>query len=283
MLPVPPVVQAFRDLHREGCFVMPNPWDVGTARWLRGQGFKAVATTSAGYAFSLGRADQQVGLDLMLAHIADIVAAVPDLPVNADFENGYADAPDEVARNVIACAATGVAGLSIEDATGRPDMPLYDFAHAVERVRAARAALDSIGSGVVLTARAECFLTGHAAPLAEATRRIAAYREAGADCLYAPGIRKPEEIRAIVAAAADKPVNMLMHGQFGLRVADVAALGVRRISIGAALARAAWAAVIAATESIVRDGDFSGFEGNARSAPLGAFLQADFESRSSRP
>jgi 2-methylisocitrate lyase-like PEP mutase family enzyme len=279
---VAPVIQTFRNLHREGCFVMPNPFDVGTARWLRAQGFKALATTSAGYAFTLGRADQQVGLQLMLAHIGEIVRAVPDLPVNADFENGYADSPEDVARNVIACAGTGVAGLSIEDATGKPDAPLYDFAFAVERVRAARAALDSIGSGVVLTARAECFLTGHATPLAEAVRRIAAYREAGADCLYAPGIRKPEEIRAIVAAAGDKPVNMLMHGAFGLRVADVAALGVRRISVGAALARAAWAAFIAATQSIARDGDFSGFSGNSGSAQLGPFLQADFESRQSR-
>ena len=234
-----PQVEAFRKLHEAGCFVMPNPWDLGSARWLRGQGFKALATTSAGYAFTQGRADQDVPRDMMLAHIAEIVKAVPDLPVNADFENGYADTPDGVAANVKLCVATGVAGLSIEDATGRQDEPLYPFELAVERIKAARKAIDETGSGVVLTARAECFLTGHAEPLKESVRRIEAYAAAGADVLYAPGPKTPADIGAIVAAAGGKPVNTLIYGDFGLSVPEIAATGTRRISIGGALPRAA--------------------------------------------
>lgn len=271
---------AFRDLHREGCFVMPNPWDIGTARWLRAQGFKALATTSAGFAFTLGRADQDVGIELMLPHIAEIVASVPDLPVNADFENGYADEPKDVAINVKRCVATGVAGLSIEDATGRSNKPLYDLGHAIERIRAARAAIDETKSGVLLTARAECFLTGHETPLKESARRIAAYAEAGADVLYAPGPKTIADMKEIISAAQGKPVNILIYGDFGLSVDEIAAAGARRISIGGALARAAWSAFIAATDLIAKQGSFKGFANNGASAPLTAFLKADLKERS---
>lgn len=275
-----PQVEAFRKLHEAGCFVMPNPWDFGSARWLRGQGFKALATTSAGYAFTQGRADQDVPRDMMLGHLAEIVKAVPDLPVNADFENGYADTPDGVAANVKLCVATGVAGLSIEDATGRQDEPLYPFELAVERIKAARKAIDETGSGVVLTARAECFLTGHAEPLKESVRRIEAYAAAGADVLYAPGPKTAADIAAIVKAAGGKPVNTLIYGDFGLSVAEIAATGTRRISIGGALARAAWAAFIEATRLIAEEGSFKGFAGNGPSAPLNPFFTKDLAERS---
>lgn len=275
-----PQVEAFRKLHQAGCFVMPNPWDLGSARWLRGQGFKALATTSAGYAFTQGRADQDVPRDMMLSHLAEIVKAVPDLPVNADFENGYADTPDGVAANVKLCVATGVAGLSIEDATGRQDEPLYPFELAVERIKAARKAIDETGSGVVLTARAECFLTGHPEPLKESVRRIEAYAAAGADVLYAPGPKTSGDIATIVAAAGGKPVNTLIYGDFGLSVADVAAAGTRRISIGGALARAAWSAFIEATRLIAEEGSFKGFAGNGASAPLNPFFTKDLAERS---
>ncbi len=272
-------VDVFRKLHESGCFVMPNPWDVGSARWLRGQGFKALASTSAGFAFTQGRADQDVPRDMMLAHLAELVKAVPDLPLNADFENGYADTPDGVAANVKLCIATGVAGLSIEDATARPEEPLYDFDLAVARIRAARRAIDETGSGVVLTARAECFLTNHPDALAESVRRISAYAEAGADVLYAPGPKTPEQIGQIVAAAGGKPVNQLIYADFGLSVADIAGLGVRRISIGGALARAAWAAFIEATRLIRDEGSFRGFAGNGNSSPLNPFFTEDLKAR----
>ncbi|MDP3256983.1 MAG: isocitrate lyase/phosphoenolpyruvate mutase family protein [Bosea sp. (in: a-proteobacteria)] len=275
-----PQVDAFRALHESGCFVMPNPWDVGSARWLRGQGFKALATTSAGFAFTQARADQDVPRDMMLAHIAEMVKALPDLPVNADFENGYADTPDGVAANVKLCVATGVAGLSIEDATGREDDPLYPFELAVERIRAARKAIDETGSGVMLTARAECFLTGHGEPLKEAARRIEAYAAAGADVLYAPGPKTVADIATIVSAAGGRPVNALVYGDFGLSVADIAKPGVRRISIGGALARAAWAAFIEATRLIAQEGSFRGFAGNGASAPLNPFFTEDLKARS---
>ena len=275
-----PQVEAFRKLHEAGCFVMPNPWDFGSARWLRGQGFKALATTSAGYAFTQGRADQDVPRDMMLSHLAEIVKAVPDLPVNADFENGYADTPDGVAANVKLCIATGVAGLSIEDATGRSDEPLYPFELAVERIRAARRAVDETGTGVVLTARAECFLTGHPDALNESVRRIEAYAEAGADVLYAPGPKTTADIDAIVAAAGGKPVNTLVYGDVGLSVSDIAATGTRRISIGGALARAAWSAFIEATRLIAEEGSFKGFAGNGPSAPLNPFFTKDLAERS---
>jgi 2-methylisocitrate lyase-like PEP mutase family enzyme len=275
-----PQVDAFRALHESGCFVMPNPWDVGSARWLRGQGFKALATTSAGFAFTQGRADQDVPRDMMLAHIAEMVKAVPDLPVNADFENGYADTPDGVAANVKLCVATGVAGLSIEDATGREDDPLYPFELAVDRVRAARKAIDETGSGVVLTARVECFLTGHPEAQAESVRRLEAYREAGADVLYAPGVRSADQIAAIVAAAGGKPVNVVVFADFGLTVADFESLGVRRLSTGAASARSAWAGFVESTRLIVEDGSFAGFAGNAPSRRLDPFFRDDLKARS---
>lgn len=273
-------VAAFRRLHEAGCFVMPNPWDLGSARWLRGQGFKALATTSAGFAFTQGRADQDVPRDMMLAHIAEMVKAVPDLPVNADFENGYADTPDGVAANVKLCVATGVAGLSIEDATGRADDPLYPFELSLQRVRAARKAIDETGSGVVLTARAECFLTGHPDPMKEAVRRIAAYAEAGADVLFAPGPRTAEDIRAIVAVAGGKPVNVVVFADFGLGVADFEALGVRRLSTGAASARSAWAGFIESTRLIREEGSFRGFAGNAPSRQIDGFFSDDLKARS---
>lgn len=275
-----PQVDAFRALHESGCFVMPNPWDVGSARWLRGQGFKALATTSAGFAFTQGRADQDVPRDMMLAHIAEMVKAVPDVPVYADFENGYADTPDGVAANVKLCVATGVAGLSIEDATGRDHDPLYPFELAVDRVRAARKAIDETGSGVVLTARAEAFLTGHPEAQAESVRRLEAYREAGADVLYAPGVRSAEQIAAIVAAAGGKPVNVVVFADFGLTVADFEALGVRRLSTGAASARSAWAGFVESTRLIVEGGSFAGFAGNAPSRRLDPFFRDDLKARS---
>jgi 2-methylisocitrate lyase-like PEP mutase family enzyme len=267
----------FRDLHREGCFVIPNPWDIGTARWLRAQGFKALATTSAGFAFTQGRADQDVGLDLMLGYIREIVAAVPDLPVNADFENAYADAPEHVARNVRLCADTGVAGLSVEDATGRADDPLYPEGLALERVIAAREAL--AGTGVVLTARAEGLLHGDPGGLDSVCRRIEAFARAGADCVFAPGIRDASSIRAVVQAAGGVPVNFLMAGSWGLTVADAARLGARRISIGAALARVAWSGFIEATRQIVEEGRFDRFAGNSVSAPLNPFFTQDLKDR----
>ena len=275
-----PQVESFRKLHESGCFVMPNPWDLGSARWLRGQGFKALATTSVGYAFTQARADQDVPRDMMLGHFADLVKAVPDLPVNADFENGYADTPDGVAANVKLCVATGVAGLSIEDATGQPDDPIYPFELAVERIRAARRAIDETGSGVLLTARAECMLYGYPDALNESARRIKAYAEAGADVLYAPGPKTAEDIAVIVAAAGGKPVNQLVYGDFGLSVSDIAGLGARRISIGGAMARAAWAAFMETTRLIKDEGSFAGFAGNGPSSPLNPFFTADLKARS---
>lgn len=271
--------QRFRDLHREGCFVMPNPWDIGTARYFRSRGFPALATTSLGFAFSQGRADQDVPLEMMLAHIGDIVAAVPDIPVNADFENAYADEPEAAAANILRCAATGVAGVSIEDGTGRAHDPLYDFDLAVARVAAARQALDAAGSPVMLTARAECYLTGHPKPLEESARRLRAYADAGADVLYAPGPRTLADMRVLVDAAQGKPVNMLLFGDFGLHVADVAAAGVRRISVGGAMARIAWSAIIGATDAIVAAGAFTGFASTGPSRALDTFFAQDRRER----
>ncbi|MGL4440174.1 MAG: isocitrate lyase/PEP mutase family protein [Bosea sp. (in: a-proteobacteria)] len=273
-------VTAFRRLHEAGCFVMPNPWDVGSARWLRSQSFEALATTSLGYAFAQGRADQDVPCGMMLAHIAEMVSACPDVPFNADFENAYADSPDGVAANVTACVATGVAGLSVEDATGRAADPLYDFDLALARIKAARAAIDAGGSGVLLTARAEGVLVHGVDALPDVLRRITAFAEAGADVLYAPGIRTSEQISAVVAAAGGKPVNVLIFGNLGLSVADVASLGGRRISVGGAMARAAWAGLMKATALIRDEGSFTGFADNGRTAPLGAFFKDDLKARS---
>jgi 2-methylisocitrate lyase-like PEP mutase family enzyme len=270
--------QVFRELHREGCFVLPNPWDVGTARYLRHLGFSAIATTSAGYAFSQGVADGSVGRDEMLAHIKELVDAT-DLPVNADFENGYADDPDDVASNVRLCIATGVAGLSIEDAADRRDNSIYELPLAVERLQAAREAIGD--SGVVLVGRAEGFWVGREG-IDQVLNRLRAYAAAGADCLYAPGLREPEHIHTLVEAVAPKPVNILLSGPAGLTgtvdltMADAAALGVRRVSVGGALARAAWGGFIRAASELATLGRFDGFAGAAPHAQLqGLFAATD--------
>jgi 2-methylisocitrate lyase-like PEP mutase family enzyme len=266
----------FRKLHESGCFVIPNPWDIGSARYLSNLGFPALATTSSGFAFSLGWPDD-LPRDMMLAHIKEITAAV-ELPVNADFQSGYADTPQGVAESVRLCVETGVAGLSIEDATG--DRQLYPLPVAVERVAAARAAIDASGAGVLLTARAECFLTGHGDPLNEAIRRLQAYAEAGADVLYAPGQHKREDIAAIVAAVRPKPVNVLVFGNTGMKLSDLADMGVRRVSVGSSLARAAWTGFIRAAKAIAQDGSFAGFDGLVPGAELNNFFRDDLEKRS---
>jgi 2-methylisocitrate lyase-like PEP mutase family enzyme len=266
--------EAFRKLHESGCFVIPNPWDIGTARYLQHLGYSALATTSAGYAFSRGLPDAvgAVTRDEMLSHIAELVRAT-DLPVNADFGLGFADEPDGVATNVSLCIRAGVAGLSIEDATGKDAHPLFELPLAADRISAAREAINRSQSGVLLTARAECYLTGHARPFQEALRRLQAYSEAGADVLYAPGVSKPDEIRALVEAVKPKPANVLMSSNTGLRVADLAALGVRRISVGSSLARAAWDGFMQAAKEIAETGSFQRFGGIVSFSELnGLFL-----------
>jgi 2-methylisocitrate lyase-like PEP mutase family enzyme len=252
---------SFRDLHRAGCFVMPNPWDLGSARLLAGLGFKALATTSSGFAWSLGRADNRVTLDEALAHFRAISGAVSavGVPVNGDFEGGFAIEPRDVATNFALAAATGVAGLSIEDSTGDAARPLFDFALSVERVRAARRALDESGSGVLLTGRSEGFIVGRP-DLADTIRRLTAYAEAGAECLYAPGIKSKADIASVVAAVAPNPVNVLVNSDF-TTVAELAAVGVRRISVGGALARTAWGAFLTAAREIVERGTFTTLKG----------------------
>jgi len=253
--------QAFRALHERGCFVIPNPWDVGSARYLQHLGFPALATTSAGFAFSQGlpdSGDDDVDArDRNLAYIADITAAV-DLPVSADFMSGYGLEPKDVAESVTRCIATGVAGLSIEDSTGDPTSPLYDLPIAVERVRAAREAIDRSGQDVLLTARAECYHVGHPDAFRESVRRLQAYVAAGADVLFAPGPQTPTEIEALVAAVAPRPFNLLVVRDIGLRVEEIAALGVRRISVGGALALAAWTGFMHAAQTLKSAGSFSG-------------------------
>ena len=249
-------VDAFCRLHVEGCFVMPNPWDAGTAVALERMGFPALATTSAGHAWSLGRPDNGVRRNEALEHLRQIAAAV-DVPVNADFEHGFADDPDGVAVNVQLAAATGIAGLSIEDSTGDPGQPLFPFDLAVERVRAARQAIDESGTGVLLTGRSEGFVAGRP-DLEETIRRLQAYAEAGADCLYAPRIDTVEQVSAIVAAVAPKPVNLLANAPF-TTVAEAAALGIRRVSVGGTLARTAWAGFLDAASEIATSGTFSRF------------------------
>ena len=249
-------VEAFHALHAKGCFVMPNPWDAGSAVALAQLGFKALATTSAGLAWSLGRPDNGVFRNEALDHLRLITGAV-DLPVNADFEGGFADEPHGVGVNVKLAAETGIAGLSIEDSTGDDFEPLYPIDLAVERIRAARQAIDESGTGVLLTGRSEGFVAGRP-DLGETIHRLKAYADAGADCLYAPGISTAEQIAAIVAAVAPKPVNLLVHKPF-ITVAEAAALGVRRISVGGTLARTAWAGFLAAAEEIASDGTFTRF------------------------
>jgi 2-methylisocitrate lyase-like PEP mutase family enzyme len=250
-------VAEFRSLHSSGTFVMPNPWDAGSARALEGIGFKALATTSAGFAWTMGRADNQVTLEAAIAHLRVVVDAVT-LPVNADFEGGFAVEPEQVGANVRLAAATGIAGLSIEDSTGDPAYPLHEFDLAVDRIRAARQAIDESGTGIVLTGRSEGFVVGRP-DLDETVRRLRAYAEAGADCLYAPRIATTEQVAAIVAAVAPKPVNLLINAPF-ITVAEAAALGVRRISVGGTLARAAWAGFLEAAQEIADAGTFSRFE-----------------------
>jgi 2-methylisocitrate lyase-like PEP mutase family enzyme len=258
---------AFRALHADGCFVIPNPWDVGSARMLAALGFPALATTSSGFAWSTGRLDNQIPLGDMLAHLAAMSAAT-DLPLNADFENGYGDAPEAVADNIARALATGVAGLSIEDTTRGGDAPLYDEALAVARIRAAKAAM--AGSGAVLVARAEGVLIG-AMALAPTLDRLVRFAEAGADCLYAPGLRRPADIAAAVRAVAPKPLNVLM-GSAGPTVAELAGLGVRRISVGGALARSAFGGFLRAARQIADEGRFDGLAEAATAGEMTALL-----------
>ena len=258
MAPQDDRVETFRRLHGAGCFVMPNPWDRGSALALEQMGFHALATTSAGYAWTLGRADNHLLLAETLEHLR-VVAAAVSLPINADFEGGFADDPEQVATNVKLAAATGIAGLSIEDSTGDTAEPLYPFELAVERVRAARQAIDESGTGIVLTGRSEGFVVGRP-DLDETVRRLRAYADAGADCLYAPRITTIEQVSSIVAAVAPKPVNLLANAPF-ITVAKATSLGVRRISVGGTLARTAWAGFLAAAQEIADDGTFSRFDG----------------------
>jgi 2-methylisocitrate lyase-like PEP mutase family enzyme len=246
----------FHALHQSGCFVIPNPWDTGSAKLLEDLGFPALATTSSGYAWSAGRRDNHVPLDEMLEHFRALTSAVR-VPVNADFEGGFADAPEGVAANVGRAVKTGIAGLSIEDSTGDKDHPLYDFSLAVDRVRAARKAIDDSGTGVLLVGRSEGFITGRP-DLKETIRRLVAYAEAGAECLYAPGIRSIADLKSVVEAVAPKPVNAGVGSDF-TTVAEMAGIGVRRISVGGALARAAWTGFLSAAKEIAGKGTFGGF------------------------
>jgi len=262
-----PAGAKFRALHESGCFVLPNPWDIGTAIYLEHLGFKALATTSAGFAFSCGKPDGGVSLDEMLRHIGEIAAATK-LPVNADFLNGFADEPEAVATNTKLCISRGVAGLSIEDNTGN-NAALYEKQRAADRIRAARRAIDASGIPVVLTGRCEAWLVGSANPLRVVLERLTSYAEAGADCLYAPGVREPNEIEQIVKAVAPKPVNVLVSGfNCELTVSQLADLGVRRISVGSGLALAAWGAFLRAAQTIQKDGSFNLLAQNAASAEL---------------
>ena len=247
----------FHELHRSGCFVIPNPWDVGSARYLQTLGFQALATTSSGFAWSQGRPDGGVSLEAVLEHLRTLAEAT-DLPLNADFQGGFAHDPQGVAVNVHLAVETGIAGLSIEDSTADPATPLYALEAAVERLRAARRAIDRAGGDTLLVARAECFLVGRP-DIDETIARLEAYASAGADCLYAPGIRSSEHIRRVVESVAPKPVNLLVGPSTGLSVSEVAALGVRRISVGGALAGAAWGGFIRAAKLLAEQGRFEGF------------------------
>ena len=265
--------RAFRALHQSGCFVIPNPWNVGSARYLQGLGFKALATTSSGFAHAQGYADGEHSCEQVLAHFAEIAAA-SDLPVNADFENGYANDLGRMAENVTRCIATGVAGLSIEDATGDDANPLYDFDVALARVKAARAAIDKAGGDVVFTARTEGFIKQRP-DLDETIRRMKAFADAGADCLYSPGIKTREQIEATVKAVAPKPINFLNSGALGFTVSDLAGMGVRRISVGGSLARVAMHAFIRTATEIAKEGKFDGFAGLITNAELNTFFHDD--------
>jgi 2-methylisocitrate lyase-like PEP mutase family enzyme len=260
---------AFRTLHESGCFLLPNPWDAGSARYLQGLGFKALATTSSGFAWSTGHPDNGVAREAVLAHLRMVVGAT-DLPVNADFENGFGKDAAGVAESVALAVQTGVAGLSIEDSTGDEAAPLFPLDVAVERIAAARRAIDANGGDTLLIGRAENFLVGQA-DLGATIERLTAYAQAGADCLYAPGIHTREEIEAVVAAVAPKPVNVLVGAVSPFTLQDLAAMGVRRVSVGGALARAAWGGFQRAAKSLA-EGRFDGFEGAASGAELNAFF-----------
>ena len=261
----------FRALHEQGCFIIPNPWDVGSARYLQGSGFKALATTSSGLAWSLGHADNTVSRDMILAHLRDMVAAT-DVPINADFESGYATDAEGVAQSVRLAVETGVAGLSIEDSTGDAANPLYSIDVAVARLQAARRAIDEAGGDTLLIGRAENFFAGRP-DLDDTIARLKAYAQAGADCLYAPGISTREQIAAVVAAVAPKPVNLLIGSASELTLQEIAELGVRRVSVGGALARSAWGGFMRATQSLA-EGRFDGFASAASGQELNAFFGA---------
>jgi len=265
--------RAFRELHASGCFVIPNPWDAGSARYLASLGFQALASTSSGFAWSHARADGAMPLDAVLAHLREIVAAT-DLPVNADFESGYGADAQAVGKSVRLALETGIAGLSIEDSTGDPAHPIHDLDEAVARLRAARAAIDAAGGDTLLVGRAENFLHGRP-DLADTLARLRAYARAGADCLYAPGLRTRDDIAAVVAAVAPKPVNMLVGSTSDLTLGDIAALGVRRVSVGGGMARAAWGGFMRAAKAIAEQGVFDGFSGNASGAELNALFGLD--------
>jgi 2-methylisocitrate lyase-like PEP mutase family enzyme len=267
--------KTFRELHKSGCFVIPNPWNVGTARYLQGLGFKALASTSSGHAHSQGHADGAQSIDEVLAHYRELAEAT-DVPLNADFENGFAHDPDEAAANVTRCIATGVAGLSIEDFHGdnAAAEPLYDFDLALKRVKAARAAIDKAGGDVVFTARTEGFIKNRA-DIDETIRRLKAFVDAGADCLYSPGIKTREHIEATVKAVGGKAINFLNFGALGFTVSDLAGMGVRRISVGGSLARVAMHAFIKTATEIAKDGKFDGFGGLITNAELNKFFSDD--------
>ena len=271
----------FKQLHEAGCFVIPNPWDVGSARWLQGLGFKALASTSSGFAWSRGHPDNGITLTQALDHLAELVAAT-DVPINADFESGFAADADAVEASVRLAVATGVAGLSIEDSTGDPARPLFSMEEATARLQAARRAIDSAGGDTLLVGRAECFLVGQP-DIGETIRRLQAYAQAGADCLYAPGIRSPAHISAVVAAVAPKPVNLLVSAPGDLTVAEIAALGVRRISVGGAMARAAWGGFMRSARLLAEQGRFDGFVDAASGKDLNAFFAADCKSSPATP
>lgn len=264
--------RAFRALHESGCFVLPNPWDLGSARYLQHLGFKALASTSSGFAWSQALADNAVPLDKVLEHLRELAQAT-DIPINADFEGGFATEPAGVAQNVARCIETGVAGLSIEDSTGDPAAPLFTLEQSVARLRAARSAVDQAGGEVLLVARAENFIVGRP-DLEDTLRRLRAYAELGADCLYAPGLRTREQIAAAVQAVAPRPLNVLIGGATELTVADLAALGVRRISVGGALARVAWAGLQRAGRELVELGRFTALAEAASGAELNKLFRS---------
>jgi len=267
----------FAELHRSGCFAIPNPWDIGSARMLQGLGFAALATTSSGFAWSQGRPDNHITREMALEHLHTMVVAT-ELPINADFENGFATDAKGVGESVRLAVGTGVAGLSIEDSTGDASRPLFDVDTAVARLRAARKAIDAAGGDTLLVARTECFLVGRP-DLDETITRLKAYADAGADCLYAPGIRTREQIGAVVAAVAPKPVNVLIGSASEYAMADMAALGVRRVSVGGALARAAWGGFLRAAKMLAKEGRFNGFADAAPGQELNAFFGEDMKQR----